>query len=180
MLRITGRYGDGWLPSLPMTPDDYAGRLRVVREAAAEAGRDPAAIVAGYHIYLVPAADHETAHRILDSPLAGALALVGSSWQWEKTGRRHPLGDDFEGLRDYVPEWYGLEALRTAVAAYHPDVFHDFVVHGSAEEIVASLEPYVDAGMTHAVLVNLSPLAGLEYVEPAREVVREVAKLLRA
>ena len=39
MLRITGRYADGWIPSLPMTPGDYAARLGVVRQAAEEAGQ---------------------------------------------------------------------------------------------------------------------------------------------
>lgn len=180
MLAIAGRYADGWFPSLPMTPEDYRDRLAAVRRAAEEAGRDPAAIVAAFHIYVVPAADHETAHRILASPLAGALALVGSSWQWERSGRRHPLGDGFEGLRDYVPEWYAPEELQAAVAAYHPDVFHDLLAHGDADDIVAAIEPYLDAGMGHPVLANLAPLAGLEYVEPAREVVREVARRLRA
>lgn len=179
MLGITGRYADGWLPSLPMTPDDYAGRLAVVRNAAAEAGRDPSAIVAAFHVYIVPAVDHGTAHRLLASPLAGALALVASSWQWEHSGRKHPLGDNFEGLRDYVPEWYSPEEILSAVAAYDPEVFHDFLVHGDADEIVAALEPYIEAGMTHPVLANLAPLAGIEYVEPAREIVREVARRLK-
>ena len=179
MLRITGRYADGWIPSLPMTPQDYGSRLAVVRGAADEAGRDPAAIVASFHIYILPAVDHETAHRMLACPLAGALALVGSSWQWERTGRKHPLGDNFEGLRDYVPEWYSPEEMQAAVARYDPEVFHDVLAHGSAEEIVASIEPYLEAGMTHPILANLAPLAGLEYVEPAREIVRDVARLLR-
>ena len=163
-----------------MTPGDYAARLGVVRQAAEEAGRDPAAIVAAYQVYILPADDHETAHRMLASPLAGALALVGSSWQWEKTGRKHPLGDDFHGFRDYVPEWYTPEEMQAAMAQYDPEVFHDFLAHGTAEEIVAALEPYVEAGMTHPVLANLAPLAGLEYVEPAREITREVARLLKA
>jgi phthiodiolone/phenolphthiodiolone dimycocerosates ketoreductase len=180
MLRITGRYADGWIPSLPMSPQDYGARLGVVRAAAEEAGRDPAAIVAAFHTYILPAVDHETAHRMLASPLAGALALVGSSWQWEHSGRTHPLGKNFEGLRDYVPEWYTQEEMRAAVAQYDPEVFHDFLAHGSAEEIVASIEPYIEAGMTHPILANLAPLAGLEYVEPAREIVREVARLLKA
>src|SRR5256714_5612921 len=72
MLRLTGRYADGWLPSYPMEAGDYAERLSVVRSAAREAGRDPASITAGYHAYVAPAEDHETSHRMLDAPLTGA------------------------------------------------------------------------------------------------------------
>ena len=43
VLRRTGRIGDGWMPTSP--PDDTArAQLETIREAAAQAGRDPAAI----------------------------------------------------------------------------------------------------------------------------------------
>src|SRR5262245_56194722 len=38
MLRLTGRYADGWLP-LPSGPSDYAEQYEIVKGAAAEAGR---------------------------------------------------------------------------------------------------------------------------------------------
>jgi alkanesulfonate monooxygenase SsuD/methylene tetrahydromethanopterin reductase-like flavin-dependent oxidoreductase (luciferase family) len=47
MLRITGRLGDGWLPSLGgryMTLDDAPRMQAVVDEAARAAGREPAAV----------------------------------------------------------------------------------------------------------------------------------------
>ena len=47
MLRLTGRLGDGWLPSLGgnyMSPDDAPSMQAAVDEAARGAGRDPAEI----------------------------------------------------------------------------------------------------------------------------------------
>jgi hypothetical protein len=47
MLGLTGRAADGWLPSLsylPGGPADLTGMNRHIDEAAAAAGRDPAAI----------------------------------------------------------------------------------------------------------------------------------------
>jgi alkanesulfonate monooxygenase SsuD/methylene tetrahydromethanopterin reductase-like flavin-dependent oxidoreductase (luciferase family) len=47
MLRLTGRLGDGWLPSLgylPGGPADLAEMNRHIDDGAAEAGRDPVAI----------------------------------------------------------------------------------------------------------------------------------------
>jgi len=42
MLRLTGRKGDGWLPSLGyMKPGDFAAGNRIIDETALEAGRDP-------------------------------------------------------------------------------------------------------------------------------------------
>jgi alkanesulfonate monooxygenase SsuD/methylene tetrahydromethanopterin reductase-like flavin-dependent oxidoreductase (luciferase family) len=47
MLRLTGRLGDGWLPSVGggyLAPDDVAERQAIIDEAASGAGRDPAEI----------------------------------------------------------------------------------------------------------------------------------------
>ena len=48
MLRLTGRLGDGWLPSIGgsyMAPEDVPANQRRIDEAARKAGRDPAEIV---------------------------------------------------------------------------------------------------------------------------------------
>src|SRR5437588_1652871 len=180
MLGLAGRYAEGWLPSYPMDAAEYAERLSVVRSAAREAGRDPASITAGYHAYVVPAEDHETSHRMLAAPLAAAMSLVASAANWERSGRRHPLGDGFQGLRDYVPEWYSPEELRAALAAYHPDVMHDQVAHGTAAELAAFFEPFVDAGLEHLVVSNVGPLAGIEYLGSSSAVLKEAVSLLQA
>ena len=49
MLRLAGTIFDGWLPLSP-TADAYAAGLRTVREAAAQAGRDPDSIAAGVYL----------------------------------------------------------------------------------------------------------------------------------
>lgn len=180
MLEITGRYADGWLPSYPMEADDYASRLKVIRDAAAEAGRDPSAIVAGYQMYAAVADDHDSAHEILSSPLAGAMSLVAADWEWKRAGFKHPLGDGFEGLRDYVPEWYSKEELEAAVAQYQPEVFHDVVAHGTPDEVAKSVEPFIDAGLEHLIFVNMAPLAGLEYLDRSRAGIKTAAETLRA
>ena len=180
MLEITGKYADGWYPSYPMGADEYSEKLKLVRAAADKAGRDPASIEAAYQMYTVVADDHEAAHRILSSPLAGAMALVATSSQWEKAGREHPFGSNFEGLRDYVPEWYSKEELQKAVAQFDVDVIHDTVLHGTSDEVLSMIEPYVDAGLEHAVFANLAPLAGIEYVPAAQEGLKKVASVLKS
>ncbi|MGW3627955.1 LLM class flavin-dependent oxidoreductase [Streptomyces sp. NPDC000880] len=51
MLRITGRLGDGWLPTNSYAPPEpVPGMQRVIDEAATEAGRDPKAIQRIYNV----------------------------------------------------------------------------------------------------------------------------------
>src|SRR5438093_5775852 len=49
MLRLAGERFDGWLPFSP-TPGDYASGLRVVREAAERADRDPDKVATGAYL----------------------------------------------------------------------------------------------------------------------------------
>jgi alkanesulfonate monooxygenase SsuD/methylene tetrahydromethanopterin reductase-like flavin-dependent oxidoreductase (luciferase family) len=51
MLRLTGRLGDGWLPSLGnLPPEELAARHQVIDEAAKRAGRDPGDIVRAVNV----------------------------------------------------------------------------------------------------------------------------------
>jgi hypothetical protein len=51
MLRLTGRLGDGWLPSLGrVPPDEFAARHQIIDEAARRAGRDPSDIVRAVNV----------------------------------------------------------------------------------------------------------------------------------
>jgi alkanesulfonate monooxygenase SsuD/methylene tetrahydromethanopterin reductase-like flavin-dependent oxidoreductase (luciferase family) len=51
MLRLTGRLGDGWLPSLGnLSPDEVAARHEVIDEAARRAGREPGDIVRAINV----------------------------------------------------------------------------------------------------------------------------------
>ena len=45
MLEITGRYADGWWAAGAWTPEDYASKLKTIRDSAERAGRDPMAIM---------------------------------------------------------------------------------------------------------------------------------------
>jgi probable F420-dependent oxidoreductase len=72
--RRAGRIGDGFQP-LGLAPDDLTLRLRQMREAAEEAGRDPAAIELSLSGYLPTTTEEE----IEEARLAGASRLVVSA-----------------------------------------------------------------------------------------------------
>jgi len=82
MLRLTGRLGDGWLPSLGsgyLEPDDAARMQGVVDEAARRAGRDPAGVERAANVMALeggPRAWPDTLARIA-SELRFTTLLVG-------------------------------------------------------------------------------------------------------
>jgi alkanesulfonate monooxygenase SsuD/methylene tetrahydromethanopterin reductase-like flavin-dependent oxidoreductase (luciferase family) len=91
MLRLTGRLGDGWLPSLGyLGPEDVPAMQRTIDEAARSAGRDPSEIRRAVNVG----------------------GLEGATERWaDQLARISDLG--FETLLVGVPDDDPLSAIRT-------------------------------------------------------------------
>lgn len=82
MLRITGRLGDGWLPTNSYAPPERVPELqRVIDEAATAAGRDPKAIQRIYNV--MGTITHD------GSPVFEGQNLVGPPEFWVDTLNRY-------------------------------------------------------------------------------------------
>jgi alkanesulfonate monooxygenase SsuD/methylene tetrahydromethanopterin reductase-like flavin-dependent oxidoreductase (luciferase family) len=78
MLRLTGRMGDGWLPSLGgnyLTPEDVPARQAAIDEAANAAGRAPSDIERAVNVMSPDAGPEELARIVTE--LGFATVLVG-------------------------------------------------------------------------------------------------------
>jgi phthiodiolone/phenolphthiodiolone dimycocerosates ketoreductase len=101
MLRLTGRYGDGWYPFLAISPDDYATRLAAIRAAALEAGRDPEAITPALQALVVVAPTEAEARAMLN---AKAVRFFGLLLPAEEGIRAAPpAGGALPGIRGSGP-----------------------------------------------------------------------------
>jgi phthiodiolone/phenolphthiodiolone dimycocerosates ketoreductase len=179
LLDLVGRFGTGWLPVLPTTADEYSARLAVARDAAVEAGRDPAQIVPGLYLYAVIHDDVDVAAKALEGLLLRVQALAASSDLFARAGLEHPLGAGFSGLRDYIPEWLPPAVVRDAANDLPAAGAQHFVVHGTPADVVAHLAPFVEAGVRRVVLDNLLPLGIPEELEGANRATRAAIRAAR-
>jgi phthiodiolone/phenolphthiodiolone dimycocerosates ketoreductase len=160
MLALTGRYADGWYPTMKMTAAEYAERLGRIRAAATAAGRDPARFEPALQIQLALGSDRrDMLDRLRRLPAAGALTMLLPGPLWTKHGLRHPLGADFEGFPQFVPEEVSMAQIQDAQRQATPDLLGDGVYAGTVDDVVRELRPLVDAGMRHVVLWNIGALA---------------------
>lgn len=158
-LRLAGTYADGWLP-LATTPREYAAGLDTIRRHAVAAGRPAGAITPGLYVRAVFAEDAAAARRTLDaSLLMRFIALTRPADRFEAVGATHPIGPDLEGIGTFLPTGYGRDEALALARAVPDEVVHDTVLHGSAEEVVAQVAPFIAAGARHIQLVNMTPLA---------------------
>lgn len=158
MLRLAGTYGDGWLPVVPMTPDEYQDRHSAIKEAARGAGRDPSAIVPGFSARIVLGRNEAEARRNLGHKSVRFLALLVPDYVWQKHGLTHPLGEGHGGLVDFSPEDHEVQELEAMMAAIPLDYLAVGTLWGTPDQAFEQLMEFVDAGARHIVL---QPVSGL-------------------
>lgn len=172
MLDITGRYADGWWPAGAWTPEEYGAKLKVIREAAEKAGRDPMAITPATTNFCLIGSDDELA-EILEAPLVKALVMQIPAEVLRERGHQHPLGEDWRGMQDIDPAKFPRERILDMLTRTRPEHILSVVEHGSPQQIAAKYKGYVDAGMRVAKLLDYSGMAGLKYAASSAEKVRQ-------
>jgi phthiodiolone/phenolphthiodiolone dimycocerosates ketoreductase len=158
MLRLTGEHGDGWYPTLPMTPADYEAKLRTIRGAARNVERDAAGITPGWQAFIVVGRTESAARKMLGSRAVRFTALLGDAAMWRRFGVDHPFGDGYRGMVDFVPERHSRAELDAAIAAVPVDALADVVLWGTVDQLKAKLSDYRDAGLRHLVAQPASAL----------------------
>ena len=160
MLGLTGRFADGWYPTIKMSPAQYGERLERIHHAATAAGRSLATFEPAMQIQIALGPDRR---RMLDKmatvPAAAALAMLLPGALWGRHGLRHPLGEEFEGFPDFVPEEVTAAQLAEARRQATPELFGDAIFAGSVDQVVSEVEPLVEAGLRHVVIWNIGPIA---------------------
>ena len=171
-LEATGRFADGWMP-LYLPPDEYAAAADRVRGAAEMAGRDPDTITMALSLSAVIQETHEAAHLVLHHPALRAFGLVLPASRFRAAGFEHPLtGDGLHVLRPTL-----MPGLRTAAEAVPFEILHDFLPHGTPEEVAATLLRF---GAEHVKISDSSGAAGPDWATNSIGNLTRVAELLHA
>jgi phthiodiolone/phenolphthiodiolone dimycocerosates ketoreductase len=178
MLDIAGRLADGWIP-MKQEVQQYGQKLAALRRAAQAAGRDPNKITAGMFTQFVIDESHEECHRLVNAPLVKAYVLLEPPSTYERFGAKHPFGDSFYGLKDYIPTRYPREVVLEALDKVPSEVAEYAITHGTPEDIAAELESYVQQGLQHVVLVNITFFADMGKVRSSFRLMNELVRLIK-
>jgi len=179
-LAIIGRLCDGWWPTGSYSPEDYAAKLKQVRDSAQQAGRDPLAIVPAFIWTCFIADDDAELARILEAPLIKAYVLQIPGWLMRQRGFEHPLGDDWGGYQDINPETLPRERIVAMLKKVRTESLLAIVPHGTPKQVARILKGYVDAGLRVPKILDYGGMAGLEFAAgSARKVLEAEDELMR-
>lgn len=158
MLRITGRYGDAWVPFVVSRPADYARSLEAVRAAASDAGRDPMSVIPALNRLVVTGRSRDDVDEALDSVIMKASALAAPAEAWARHGVEHPLGADFSGVQDLVPQLMDQETVLGYTAQVPAALMKELMFNGTPDEVVEQMAEWRDHGLRYALIINGSPV----------------------
>lgn len=159
MLRLTGQYGDGWIPAWWMTPAEYGEKYDIVKGHAAAAGRPaPEASLLPFTLF---AESQDRAAEMFDAePLGKLFGLFAMGSIWEDHGMQHPLGNDSKGFIDVIIHDLSADDLRDLAPTIPFDMVKEVLFIGNATELAEQFEDYARAGLQHIVLANLTGVVG--------------------
>ena len=172
MLRITGRYADGWWPNGAYTPEDYHQKLAIVREAAERAGRDPAAITpAVTQICLI--GDDDEITEMLKAPLVKAIILLITAEDLRRFGYEHPMGPQWRGVQDFDPVQLSRDKIIRFCEQVDTRAITDIFPCGTPKQVAHQVKGFCDAGMRVFKLMEYGSMAGLRFSARSADKVRD-------
>jgi len=155
MLEMTGRLGDGWLPS-SLDLDLYREGLGIIQDSAKRAGRDPDAITPAFYTYAILDEDHEECHRMLGTPMAKNFTLIQPPEMFKRYGVQHPFGENYYGLLEFIPTRYDRKTILDALEKVPTKLCEDYFLHGTPDEVIGQIEKYAKVGLKHFVINNMT------------------------
>jgi phthiodiolone/phenolphthiodiolone dimycocerosates ketoreductase len=178
-LRITGTYCDGWIgPDDGSGPQVWAERAARVAAAVQAAGKDVEKFDFACMVVTLLAPDRQRLKELLNHPVMGYLALLFPDSAWQQVGLEHPLGKGSLGLPDLEYDELNLDQIRTINTDSTEELFHTAFYTGSGRDVARRLEPIIDAGARHIMLLDMASVAGLAAAARAQlETLRLVRRL---
>ena len=88
---------------------------------------------------------------MLETRAVRFTALLGDAAMWRRFGVEHPLGEEFRGMVDFVPERYTRAELDAAMEAVPVDALAEVVLWGTPDRLKTKLGEFRDAGLRHLV-----------------------------
>jgi phthiodiolone/phenolphthiodiolone dimycocerosates ketoreductase len=159
MMRLTGQYGDGWIPAWWMTPEEYGDKRRIIADHAAAAGR-PAPECSFLPFCLFCESKEAAAEMFEHEPLGKLFGLFAMGHMWERHGLEHPLGNDSKGFVDVVIHGLDADELRDIAPTIPFEMVCEVLFVGNTDELTAQFEAYSRNGLEHVVLANMTGVIG--------------------
>jgi phthiodiolone/phenolphthiodiolone dimycocerosates ketoreductase len=111
-----------------------------------------------------------------------ASALAAPAEAWARHGVQHPLGADFSGVQDLVPQTIDKQTALSYTAKVPASLMREICFNGTPDEVIDQIAEWRDHGLRYLLVINgsqlnPSPRKGLAASLPFGSVLRGLRKL---
>lgn len=106
--------------------------------------------------FVVTGASRGEVDDALGSTAMKAFVLNVPAEVWARHGARHPLGDDFSGGQDIIPQVFDEQTVLSYTADVPISIAKEFFLTGTPDEVIEQAAEWRDCGMDYPVLANIS------------------------
>jgi|Deesub1362A_J573_1020465.scaffolds.fasta_scaffold00262_51 phthiodiolone/phenolphthiodiolone dimycocerosates ketoreductase len=179
MCKIVARYGDGWLPAA-LTAEEYKERLNLIKTECHRINRNFNEIEKGVYLNIIIDESRDECIRLMkESPIIRAGALLTPASIYERNGFRHPLGENFYALTDYVPSRYSKDKVLKAIQKIPMEVIKQSFIWGNVEDVIEKLDVYRKAGAQTVVFWNFTFLGDVSKVKSSYACIDKLVEYFR-
>jgi phthiodiolone/phenolphthiodiolone dimycocerosates ketoreductase len=153
-----------------------------VKTAASNAGRDPGSVIPALSVFVVTGRSRDDIEQTLSSVAAKAFALNVPGEVWADHGVQHPLGADFSGAQDLIPQTLDERTVLSYIKDIPASLLKDALLVGTPDEVIEQAAELRDHGVRYLVVSNISILQptvrkSLASVPPFFKILRGLKKL---
>ena len=177
--RITARLADGWIP-FGIDVDEYKKKVELIKEECTKIKRDSNEIEFALYHNIIVDKNRDECHRLMNTPIIKAAALIAPYQLYEKHGYSHPLGEKFYPLTDYIPAWYSREEILKAIEKVPKEVVEDYFIWGTVEDVIEKLDKYRKVGAQTVVLWNFTFFPDSSKVKSSYSCIDEIVEYYKS
>jgi phthiodiolone/phenolphthiodiolone dimycocerosates ketoreductase len=107
---------------------------------------------------VVTGRNRDDVDEALDSVIMKASALAAPAETWARHGVEHPLGADFSGVHDLVPQTIDEHTALSYTAKVPASLMRELTFNGTPDEVVDQVAQWRDHGLGYLNVINASPL----------------------
>ena len=111
-----------------------------------------------------------------------SFALTVPAEVWARHGPSHPMGDDFTGLQDLIPQTLDEQTVLSYTSDVPPSLLKESLLTGTPAEVIDQAAEFRDHGLRYAVMADVSAIQpslrrGLAASVPFTRILRGLRKL---
>ena len=96
---------------------------------------------------------------MVTSDIAKVFTLTCPAEAWARHGAEHPLGADFTGVQDLVPQTIDEQTALGYAARVPRSLVEELFAVGTPDEVIDQIAEFRDHGLRHVVVGNAGAIA---------------------